>query len=234
MLQRLFSLLERDHFQGWVRRWSDAVAAWIDNPTPNKLTLIGLIAAIGAIPAFLLGKIALGATLFAASCFTDWFDGSLARYQFDKMSEAERDAQAARPFLERRGSTDDGGWFDPLVDKVRYFGALLPLGLGQLWWPLIAFGGFLALALTIGRRIVAKMKLSKGKANLPGKIKGIVEIALITWLVLAAPFAVGLGAAFPSVGNILLAAATLGGAVSFGGQSLTVWRNRKNAKVRQS
>lgn len=218
--------LNEDHFRGWVRRWSDRIAAWIDNPTPNKLTAIGLAFALAALPAFLLGKIALGAVCFGLSGFTDWFDGSLARYQSAKMSDAERETQADRPFLERRGMTDDGGWFDPLVDKIRYFAALLPLGIGRLWWPLIALGGLLAVVLTAGRPIIAYLKLSKGKANKLGKMKGMIEIGVVAWLVLAPA-----GGAPDIVGNVLLGLATLGGLGSFYGQAIVVWKNRRKRKT---
>lgn len=218
--------LEEDHFRGRIRRWSDRVAAWIDNPTPNKLTMIGLAFALASLPAFLLGGVALGAAFFGLSGFTDWFDGSLARWQSERMSDEERAAQAAQPFLERRGMTDDGGWFDPLVDKVRYFAALLPLAIGRLWWPLIALGGVFAVALTAGRPIIAYLKLSKGKANKLGKIKAMAEIAVIAWLVLVPA---DLGADL--VGQLLLALATLGGAASFYGQAIVVWKNRKKRKT---
>lgn len=218
--------LKEDHFHGWVRRWSDAVAAWIDNPTPNKITLVGLVFALGALPAFLLGDVVLGAVLFGISGMTDWFDGSLARWQTQRMGEEERLAQASRPFLERRGMTDDGGWFDPLVDKLRYFAALLPLGIGRLWWPLIVLGAFMAVATTVGRPIVAHLKLSKGKANKVGKIKGLVEIGVISWLVLVP------AGAIPDVfGDAVLALAGLLGAGSLYGQAIVVWKNRQNRKT---
>ena len=217
---------EEDHFQGWVRRASDRVADWIDNPTPNKITLIGLAFALAALPAFLLGEIALGAVLFGLSGFTDWFDGSLARRQSQKMNEAQRLAQASRPFMERRGMTDDGGWFDPFVDKIRYFAALLPLGIGRLWWPLIALGAFFAVAVTVGRPIVAHMGLSKGKANKIGKIKALFEIAVVSWLVLLPS-----SSALDPWADVLLFLAVLGGAGSVYGQAVVVWQNRKNRKT---
>lgn len=218
--------LKEDHFKGWVRRWSDRAAAWIDNPTPNKLTCIGLVFALGSLPAFWLGDVALGAVLFGLSGATDWFDGSLARWQSERMSDDERSAQARRPFLERRGMTDDGGWFDPLVDKVRYFSALVPLGIGRSWWPLIVLGGLMAAANTAGRPIVARLKLSKGKANKIGKIKGLVEIGVIAWLTL-----VPAGAALDLCGDVLLAAAGLLGIGSFYGQAVVVWSNSRTRKT---
>ena len=217
--------LEEDHFKGWVRRWSDRAADWIDNPTPNKLTLIGLVFALGALPAFLCGELPLGAVLFGLSGATDWFDGSLARRQEERLTDFERAARPGRPFLERRGTTDDGGWFDPLVDKIRYFAALLPLGLGRLWSPLIAAGALFALVATVGRPIVARLKLSKGKANKIGKLKMLAEIAVIAWLVLVPV------SGPDRVGDALLAVAGLGGLGSLYGQIVVVWKNRRTRKA---
>ncbi|HTK59842.1 MAG TPA: CDP-alcohol phosphatidyltransferase family protein [Candidatus Baltobacteraceae bacterium] len=222
---RLERWLRKDEVTSFRTR-SDRMAAWIDNMTPNKITLFGLLMALGAVPAFLLGKTSLGVTLGTLSYATDLLDGALARYQHARMPREEIEAQAARPFMERRGMTDDGGWFDPLVDKIRYFGFLLPLGLGLLWWPLIALGGFFALALTIGRPVVAKLKLSKGKSNFLGKHKVHVEAVLLAWLVFVpwAPWS-------SAVAHGLLVLATLGGAASFAGQAYSVWKNSKNAKA---
>lgn len=222
---RLERWLRKDEVESFRSR-SDRMAAWIDNMTPNKITLLGLLMALGAVPAFLLGKTSLGVVLGVASYATDLFDGALARYQHARMTAEEIAAQAARPFMERRGMTDDGGWFDPLVDKIRYFGFLLPLGVGTLWWPLIALGGLFALALTIGRPVVARMKLSKGKSNFLGKHKVHVEAVLLVWLVFV-PWAAWSSA----VAHVLLLLATLGGAASFAGQAYTVWKARANAKV---
>lgn len=222
---RLERWLWQDEYRG-LRSRSDRMAAWIDDMTPNKITLLGLICALGAVPAFLCGQTSLGVALGGFSYATDLLDGALARYQHDRMTREEVDAQAARPFLERRGMTDDGGWFDPLVDKIRYFGILLPLAADRLWWPLIALGGFFALALTIGRPVVARMGLSKGKSNFLGKHKVHVELVLLAWLVFI-PWARWSSA----TAHVLLALATLGGAASFAGQAYTVWKNRKNAKA---
>ena len=222
---RLERWLRKDEVESFRSR-SDRMAAWIDNMTPNKITLLGLILALGAMPAFLLGKTSLGVVLGTLSYATDLLDGALARYQHAGMTREQIDAQAARPFMERRGMTDDGGWFDPLVDKIRYFGILLPLGIGILWWPLVALGGVFALALTIGRPVVARMKLSKGKSNFLGKHKVHVEAVLLVWLVFVpwAPWS-------SAVAHVLLLLATLGGAASFAGQAYTVWKARANAKV---
>ncbi|HJV32522.1 MAG TPA: CDP-alcohol phosphatidyltransferase family protein, partial [Patescibacteria group bacterium] len=140
------------------------------------------------------------------------------------------EAERHKHWMRRRGKTEEeailsGAAFDPFVDKVRYFGALLALGVGRLWWPLIALGGLFALALTIGRPIVTRLKLSKGKANWLGKHKVHVEAALIAWLVFV-PASV-----LPKGDDVLLALASLGGAGSFATQAWTVWRNRRNAKA---
>ena len=211
----------------WAARGLDAVPG----TTPNRITALGLILALLAIGAFLGGSRVWGFVFGALSYLTDFLDGALARYQDGLMTPEEREAEKAKHWMHRRGKTEEeailsGAAFDPFVDKVRYFGILLPLGLGRLWWPLIALGGVFALALTIGRPIVSKMKLSKGKANWLGKHKVHVEAALLLWLCLIP--ASGRDQTF---GNVLLALATFGGAASFGTQAWSVWRNRRNQKA---
>lgn len=233
MGRKLRSWLEDDSRVGWLRRLSDWAARGLDavpGTTPNRVTALGLILALLATFSFAVGGIALGAIFCAASYLTDFLDGALARYQDGRMTPEEREAERHKHWMRRRGKTEEeailsGAAFDPFVDKVRYFGALLALGIGRLWWPLIALGGLFALALTIGRPIVTRLKLSKGKANWLGKHKVHVEAALVAWLVFV-PASV-----LPKGDDVLLALASLGGAGSFGTQAWTVWRNRRNAKA---
>jgi phosphatidylglycerophosphate synthase len=218
---------------GWLRRLSDRAAEGLDampGMTPNHVTAAGLSFALLATLLFSVGGVGLGALFCAMSYLTDFLDGALARYQDARMTPEDRAAEGAKHWMLRRGKTEDGAIFsgaafDPFVDKVRYFGALLPLGLGRLPAWLIAAAGVFALALTIGRPIVAKMRLSKGKANWFGKHKVHVEAVLVAWLVLVP------AATLAHVDDVLLALATLGGAASFISQAHTAWRARKDAKA---
>lgn len=233
MGRKLRSWLEDDSRVGWLRRLSDWAASGLDavpGTTPNRVTAMGLSLALLATLMFATGGIVIGALLCTASYLTDFLDGALARYQDERMTQEERTAEGSKHWMLRRGKSEDGGFlsgaaFDPFVDKVRYFGALLALGLGRLWWPLIALGGLFALALTVGRPIVARLKLSKGKSNWLGKHKVHVEAVLIAWLVFL-PAAV-----LPYGDDVLLAIASLGGGASFAGQAYSVWKNRKNARA---
>jgi len=236
MGRRLRRYLEDDTRVGWVRLVSDGSAKWVDKipgMTPNRMTYFGLLLALGATYFFLTGLIIRGAIFCTLSYVTDFLDGALARYQDERMTEEERQAQRSRHWMARRGKSETtldnpiftGAAFDPFVDKVRYFGAVLPLGIGRLWWPLLALGGLFALALTIGRPIVAKLNLSKGKSNWLGKHKVHVEAVLLAWLVFVPATFAG------KADDVLLALATLGGAVSFAGQAYSVWKNHKDAKA---
>ena len=233
MGRKLRSWLEDDSRVGWLRRLSDWAARGLDavpGTTPNRVTALGLVLALFATFLFAAGGIVLGALLCTASYLTDFLDGALARYQDERMTPEERDAERRKHWMLRRGKTEEeailsGAAFDPFVDKVRYFGALLALGIGRLWWPLIALGGLFALALTVGRPIVTRLKLSKGKANWLGKHKVHVEAALIAWLVFVP------ARTLPAGDDILLAIASLGGAASFISQAWSVYRNRQDAKA---
>ncbi len=230
---RLRSWLEDDSRVGWLRRLSDRSAAALDavpGMTPNRVTALGLVLAMLAALMFALGAVAFGAVFCAASYLTDFLDGALARYQDERMTDEGRAAEGAKGWLDRRGKTEDGGFlsgaaFDPFVDKARYFGALLPLGLDRLWWPLIAAGAFFALALTLWRPLAVRLRLSKGRSNWLGKHKVHVEAALLAWLVFIP------AAALPYADDAILGLASLGGAGSFLGQTYSAWKNRANAKA---
>lgn len=233
MGRRLDRWLNAETHGGWLRRLSDRAAGWLDampGMTPNRVTAAGLSFALIATLLFSIKALALGALFCTMSYLTDFLDGALARYQDARMTDEERQAERPKHWMLRRGKTEDGAIFsgaafDPFVDKVRYFGALLPLGLGRLPWWLIILGGAFALALTIGRPIAVRMGLSKGKANWLGKHKVHVEAALIAWLVFV-PAAV-----LPRADDVLLALATLGGAASFLSQAHAAWRARKDASA---
>lgn len=233
MGRRLRSWLEDESRVGWLKRLSDASARRLDavpGMTPNRVTAQGLTLALAATLLFATGGVALGAFLCALSYLTDFLDGALARYQDERMTPEEREAERGKHWMLRRGRTEDGGFlsgaaFDPFVDKVRYFGALVPLGHDRLWWPLMAVGAAFAIALTIGRPIAARLRLSKGKSNWLGKHKVHVEAALIAWLVFVPAHLA------PGVAHALLALASLGGAASFAGQAYSVWKDRKDAKA---
>lgn len=233
MAGKLTRWLEGETTAGRLRRMSDWVAERLDmipGATPNRVTAMGLLLALIAIFLFAVGSIALGAIFCTLSYLTDFFDGALARYQDDRLSEAERQIEGDKNWMARRGKTEDqaifsGASFDPFVDKVRYFGALLTLGLDRLWWPLIAIGGFFALVITIGRPIAIKFKLAKARANWLGKHKVHVEAALLTWLVFIP------ATTLPWGDDILLAVASLGGVGSFATQAWSIYRKRSNDKA---
>ncbi len=233
MGRKLRSWLEDDARAGWLKRLSDWAASGLDavpGTTPNGITALGLVLALLATLLFAMDGIALGAVFCTFSYVTDFLDGALARYQDERMTAEDRERESGKHWMRRRGRTEDGGFlsgaaFDPFVDKVRYFGAALALGHDRLWWPLLAVGGFFALALTLWRPFAAKLKLSKGKSNWLGKHKVHVEAVLIAWLVFVP-------ASFLRGGDdVLLLLATLGGAGSFLGQTYTAWKSRKNAKA---
>jgi phosphatidylglycerophosphate synthase len=233
MKNRLIRWLNGETTAGRLRRMSDWAAARLDaipGATPNRVTAMGLVLALIATFMFATGGIVLGAVFCTLSYVTDFLDGALARYQDDRLTDADRETESRKNWLAKRGKTEDeaifsGASFDPFVDKVRYFGALITLGLGRLWWPLVAIGGFFALALTIGRPVVTKLKLSKGRANWLGKHKVHVEAALLVWLVFVPADRLPLG------GNILLALASLGGLGSFAAQAWSVYRKRTDEKA---
>lgn len=233
MGRRLRSWLEDESRVGSLKRLSDWAARGLDavpETTPNRITALGLVLALLATLLFILGGVALGAVFCTLSYLTDFLDGALARYQDERMTPEEREGERHKHWMRRRGKTEEeailsGAAFDPFVDKVRYFGALLPLGVGRLWWPLIVVGALFALALTIGRPIVTKLKLSKGKANWLGKHKVHVEAVLIAWLVFVPAMTMRYG------DDLLLALASLGGAASFISQAWSVRKNRRDAKA---
>lgn len=218
---------------GRLRRFSDRVAQGLDGlpgMTPNRITAVGLLTALLAALLFAGGDLVLGAVLCAFSYLTDFLDGALARYQEALMTPAERAAEVGKPWLERRGWTEDATWlpgssFDPLVDKIRYFGALLTLGAGRLWWPLVAAGAAFALALTLVRPLFRRWKVASGRANVLGKLKVPVEGLVLAWLVFLP------AATLPTADDALLALATLLGAASLAGQLVHARRNLRNAKA---
>lgn len=233
MRKKSLGWLNGETTSGLLRRISDWAARRLDpipGATPNRVTAVGLALALIAIIMFAVGSLILGAVFCALSYLTDFLDGALARYQDDRLTEEERETERGKNWMARRGKTEEeaifsGASFDPFVDKVRYFGALFTLGIGRLWWPLIAVGGFFALALTIGRPIVAKLKLSKGKANWLGKHKVHVEGALIAWLVFIPATSLSWG------DDVLLALASLGGIGSFATQAWSIYRKSSNDKA---
>jgi phosphatidylglycerophosphate synthase len=183
---------EADHFRG-IRGFSDRCASWFAWATPNLITLASLVLTVPMIWSFATGRIALGATCFVLSAIGDFLDGAVARYQHDRMSVDERLAQGEKNFLLQRGQSEGGLNLDPFTDKVRYFGALIPLGWslldGRLLGPSIA----IAAGLTVGRPLlkwlIVRLRLPEaqgvGKANKFGKFKAHVEIGLIALLIIS-------------------------------------------------
>lgn len=225
---------ETDHFRS-LRGFSDRCASLFNWATPNLITLASLLLTAPMILAFAKGRIALGAVFFALSSIGDFLDGALARWQHDRMSDLERARERKKFFLFQRGQSEGGLNLDPFTDKVRYFGALLPLGWPFLSHPLIAASLAFASGLTIGRPIIKWWKTRRatlppetiGKANRFGKLKAYAEIVMVAYLVIChsdMPFAL-----IQFVGNCMLGIAALGGAASLAGQLYTALKPKKTS-----
>lgn len=118
------------------------------------------------------------ATIFLIACITDFFDGYIAR-NFNQI-------------------TTLGEILDPLADKMLILGAFIGLMMIDR-----ANGWFVFLILTreffiTGLRVVAASDGISIAASMAGKIKTIVQMIAIGWLLLALPF-----------GGFVLAIATL-------------------------
>lgn len=228
---------EADHFRG-IRGFSDRCASLFAWTTPNLITLASLALTAPMIWALTTGRIALGGFFFALSALGDFLDGAVARYQHDRMSEDERLREREKFFLFQRGQSEGGLNLDPFTDKVRYFGALVPLGWGPLNGWLIGLGLAFAACLTIGRPVikllVQRNRLPEaqgvGKANKFGKFKAHAEIVLIAFLVFFSSVMKYALARF--VGNVFLAIAAILGGASLGGQIYTFYKRWRAAKIK--
>ena len=217
---------EKDHF-GHLRAPSDRLASQFDWATPNLITLFGALLVGPMAYAFWTNHVAVGLVLFLAGIFTDVLDGPLARFQEAKMNDIERKARDVRGFFWRRGQTMSGAAFDPFVDKLRFFGAILPLGWYLLWWPMLAACVAFAVLITVGRLFV------RAKANKFGKIKAIAETVLVVFMAAFNLVPIGMftwrtNDVLLTVADVILAVATVLGSLSFFGQIYT-WLKRKDA-----
>ncbi len=211
---------EREEFED-AARFSDDVlrqAGPFARIPPNILTLCGGLLTIPMIFAFRANAVLLGSILFTLCSLIDWLDGALARYQ-QRLADAGRLQIALRSEWIRLGPTELGKKMDPVFDKFRYYGALLPLGWHTLPHTLIWISIGVALALTVFRELVRLRWNIKAGANSYGKIKVYLEIGVIACLVFRT-----LGV--PPELLIFLAATGLG-ATSFVSQGWSIHRQLK-------
>lgn len=153
---------------------------------PNMVTAFGGVLVLPMYLAFRADLIVLGAALFTVSMVTDWLDGALARYQQRESELSTFDLKPGRSEWLKLGPTELGKKLDPVVDKLRYFAALFPLGWASLphWLVWTSLG--IAFALTFFREVVRLIWGIKPGANAVGKVKVYVEIGVIAFLVLHA------------------------------------------------
>lgn len=166
---------------------------------PNLVTLFALVLVLPMCVLFATGHFAAGAIVFAVSMIADGLDGTIARWQQrederlrEGLSDIER-RHAERKHRERkettsvlfqRGETAFGTDFDPAVDKVRYYAAIMPLafiGLPWPWWMsliFILFPAAIACTLTL-IRFMAKVEKFSLPSNRYGKVKVWLETAAV-------------------------------------------------------
>ncbi len=207
-------------------RFSDRVlrhAGPLARIPPNIVTILG--GGFLALPmslAFLHGRIAWGSVLFAISSLCDWLDGAAARFQERLHLAGRLDLREHRARIFRLGPTEIGKKIDPLVDKIRYFSALLPLGWSALPHTLIWLSIAFAFLLTFGRLYIERYWSLTPGANAWGKFKAHAEILTIAFLVFQTTHeAVAFGALVA-----FFFATTLGG-ISFATQAQRALRQRK-------
>ena len=163
--------------------------------TPSKITFWGLLLAFLMIACFMVGTpdaMILGKVFYSVSMITDFWDGTLSRYQdflYPKLIKYTEDGEYALSFWKRiclKGSTHFGTIFDALKDKLVYQPALFMLGWNTIshgWW--LWPGLTIAILLTIIRiRKIRNWITIKGKnsSKWPGKIKVNIEVAAIAAL----------------------------------------------------
>lgn len=191
---------------------------------PNLVTLAGGLMAVPMCMAYLAGATWLALSLFVAGLLTDWLDGALARYQTRYLPGlVASDAERGRSEWLRLGPTELGKKIDPVVDKLRYFGALWPLGWHVLPHALLWVSLGLALTLTAFRPLVSWRWGLKPGANAVGKVKVYVEAAAIACLSFLAA-----GAPIRWLALVLCVAATALGAASLVTQGQSILRQLKS------
>ncbi len=176
---------------------------------PNLVTLFGALLIVPMLAAWWRGNAALGGACFALSLLTDAVDGALARHQFRRWKE-KVDSGKGRSVWLRLGPTEFGTKFDPIVDKLRYFPAIIVLGHGLLPAWSIACAAAFALLLTFLREAVRLTWGLKSSANAVGKIKVYTEAGAIACLIVRAAWSPAAWAALALfVAATLLAAGSL-------------------------
>lgn len=184
---------------------------------PNLVTIAGGVLVLPMLWAYLNGFIVIGTILFTVSQLTDWIDGALARYQKHEHEAGRLDLRTGRQKWLRLGPTELGKKLDPIIDKFRYFAALLPLGWDILPRALVWCALGLAVALTFLREVVRWLWGLKPGANAVGKYKVYAEIGVIACLVFRTIWP---SLAMPAL-FFFVAATALGGASLFTqGQSI--------------
>lgn len=191
---------------------------------PNLVTLAGALLAVPMCMAFLAGAHWLGLALFAAGLWTDWIDGALARYQTRYLPDlVASDVKRGRSEWIRLGPTELGKKIDPVVDKLRYFGALWPLGWDVLPHALLWASLGFALTLTAFRPLVSWRWGLKPGANAVGKMKVYAEAAAVLSLT-----ALAAGAPIGWLALALCVLATALGAASLVTQGQSIRRQLKS------
>lgn len=204
---------EKDEFEAAARMSNDVLrhSGALARVPPNLVTLAGGALVLPMFWAYLEGFILFGTLLFTVSQLTDWIDGALARYQKREHEAGRLDLKASRREWLRLGPTELGKKLDPVIDKCRYFAALLPLGWNLLPHVLIWCALAFAASLTFFREVVRWLWGLKPGANAVGKYKVYVEIGVIACLVFRALWApLGIPALV-----LFIAATALGGGSLF-------------------
>lgn len=140
----------------------------------------------------MMGWHALAITVFVIAIYLDFVDGAVARYQTDtEKHHTDPVFEASLTFLSRlrlKGCTETGKWLDPFADKSLIQVTLFTLGWSVLPSALLYFSLGLAILLTLARPIKRWMmkkgwrKSADGRANIFGKVKMWLEVALIVEL----------------------------------------------------
>lgn len=154
--------------------------------TANHLTLIGLACCVPMMYFYLTDRYLVASLLLIASALTDWFDGALANAQQGDRPVMTYEQEMRLTILQRinyRGVTHLGKWVDPGVDKVRFFGALYPLGWGVVSTWLIISLTCVALCLMLVRPAKRWLNMGDGTSTRWGKIKAWSEYAALALLV---------------------------------------------------
>jgi len=219
------SWLTKEEFSP-LRGFSNRVAQPFGKTPPNVLTCVRFTFApiVGFVlyqEMYLLGII-LGTVMF----LTDLVDGALARYQSKKLNlEKLLYKDEVKLGLKKRifllGRSHLGEELDAASDKVSVFIPLLVLGLGVVYWPLLALAGLIALALVLMRPIKRRWATGankSAKSNRLGKFKVHMEVICLISLT----FSLWLAPEYAALlGNITLTLAIIMAAFSLYGHIST-------------